>query len=205
MEHQRLRISPEGQAAFDALFNPTDYGVNKANSIAEAVIPGLQAPILQYVHGNTRTLDMQLFFDTYEKGTDVRESTRKVYHLLEIDPGTHAPPICNIAWGSLQFRGVLDHVNGRFTLFLPNGTPVRATLDVSFKEYIDVQVLVRKQPTESADHRKMRVVRSGDRIDNIAGEEYGDPGQWRAIVEANNLEDPGRLEPGVVLVIPPLE
>jgi hypothetical protein len=148
---------------------------------------------------------MQLFFDTYEKGTDVRESTRKVYHLLEIDPGTHAPPICNIAWGSLQFRGVLDHVNGRFTLFLPNGTPVRATLDVSFKEYIDVQVLVRKQPTESADHRKMRVVRSGDRIDNIAGEEYGDPGQWRAIVEANNLEDPGRLEPGVVLVIPPLE
>jgi hypothetical protein len=205
MEHQRLRISPEGQAAFDALFNPTDYGVNKANSIAEAVIPGLQAPILQYVHGNTRTLDMQLFFDTYEKGTDVRESTRKVYHLLEIDPGTHAPPICNIAWGSLQFRGVLDHVNGRFTLFLPNGTPVRATLDVSFKEYIDVQVLVRKQPTESADHRKMRVVRSGDRIDNIAGEEYGAPGQWRAIVEANNLEDPGRLEPGVVLVIPPLE
>jgi nucleoid-associated protein YgaU len=100
---------------------------------------------------------------------------------------------------------VLDHVNGRFTLFLPNGTPVRATLDVSFKEYIDVQVLVRKQPTESADHRKMRVVRSGDRIDNIAGEEYGAPGQWRAIVEANNLEDPGRLEPGVVLVIPPLE
>jgi len=49
------------------------------------------------------------------------------------------------------------------------------------------------------------VVRSGDRIDNIAGEEYGDPGQWRPIVDANNLEDPGRLEPGCVLVIPPLQ
>jgi len=205
MEHQRLRIAPEGQSAFDALFNPADYGVSKANSIAEAVIPGLQAPILQYVHGNTRTLDMQLFFDTYEKATDVRESTNKVYHLLEIDPSTHAPPICNITWGSLQFRGVLDHVSGKFTLFLPNGTPVRATLDVSFKEFIDIQVLVRRQPTESADHRKMRVVRSGDRIDNIAGEEYGDPGQWRPIVDANNLEDPGRLEPGWVLVIPPLQ
>jgi|SRR5215470_8903273 len=205
MEHQRLRITPEGQPAFDALFNPANYRVNKANSIAEAVIPGLQAPLLQYVHGNTRTLEMQLFFDTYEKATDVRESTSKVYHLLEIDPSTHAPPICSIAWGSLQFRGVLDHVSGTFTLFLPDGMPVRATLDVSFKEFIDIQVLVRKQPTESADHRKMRVVKSGDRIDNIAGEEYGDPGQWRPIAEANNLQDPGSLDPGVVLIIPPLQ
>jgi len=200
----KVRITPQDKSTIQALFNPNQYSVNKANSIAAAAIPGLEAPILQYVHGNTRTLDMDLFFDTYEKGTTVKDETDKIYDLLNILSSTHAPPICKIEWGGFDFQGVLDHVSGKFTLFLPDGTPVRATLSVSFKEYIDIQVLVRERPRESADHRKTWVVRSGDRIDNIAGQEYGDPGMWRPIAEANGLDDPSRLEPGFVLLLPPL-
>jgi len=200
----KVVITPQGKSEIKALFNPNQYSVNKSNSIAEAAIPGLEAPILQYVHGNTRTLDMDLFFDTYEKGTSVLTETDKIYDLLKIVPDTHAPPICTIAWGGLDFKGVLDHVSGKFTLFLDSGTPVRATLSVSFKEYTEVEVLVKERPRESADHRKTRVVKSGDRIDNIAGEEYGDPGMWRPIAEANDLDDPSRLDPGFVLLIPPL-
>jgi hypothetical protein len=159
---------------------------------------------LQYVHGNTRTLDMDLYFDTYEKRTDVRGQTDNVYNLLLIDPDTHAPPICDLAWGLFTFCGVVDHVSGKFTLFLADGTPVRATLSVSFKQFIDIDALVQVQPTQSADHRKTRVVRSGDRIDNIASEEYGDPAKWRPIAEANDMEDPDNLEPGNLLVIPAL-
>ncbi len=204
MERQLISISPDGQDSFDVLFNPTEYSLGKANQIAEAAIPGLGAPILQYVHGNTRTLDMDLFFDTYEEGTDVTEETDNVYDLLLIDPDTHAPPICDLAWGSFTFRGVLDHVSGKFTLFLADGKPVRATLSVTFKEFIDVDALVRVQPTQSADHRKTRVVKSGDRIDNIASDEYGNPDEWRPIAEANNLDDPEHLQPGHVLIIPAL-
>jgi hypothetical protein len=210
MERQVVSITPAGHPAINALFNPTDYSIGKANQIAEAAVPGLDAPILQYVHGNTRTLDMDLFFDTFEKidtfaaGTDVSALTKPVYDLLLIDPATHAPPICDIAWGSLTFRGVLDHVTGKFTLFLADGTPVRATLTVTFKEFLDVNALVQVQPTQSADHRKTRVVKSGDRIDTIASDEYGDPGKWRPIAEANNLDDPDQLEPGHVLIIPAL-
>jgi Contractile injection system tube protein/LysM domain len=203
-ERQVISISPEGGTQFNARFNPTEYTVAKANQIAEAGVPGLEAPILQYIHGNTRTLDMDLYFDTYEEGTDVRNLTNNVYNLLLIDADTHAPPICDIAWGGFQFRGVLDHVSGKFTLFLSDGTPVRATLSVSFKEFIDVDALVRVQPTQSADHRKQRVVKSGDRLDNIAAEEYGDPGKWRPIAEANSMDDPDQLVPGHVLIIPAL-
>jgi Contractile injection system tube protein/LysM domain len=204
MERQVVSITPAGQAPVNVLFNPTEYSLGKANQIAEAAVPGLDAPILQYVHGNTRTLDMDLFFDTYEEGTDVSVKTTAVYNLLLIDPATHAPPICDIAWGSLTFRGVLDHVSGKFTLFLADGTPVRATLSVTFKEFIDVDALVRVQPTQSADHRKTRLIKSGDRIDNIASDEYGDPGNWRPIAEANDLDDPDQLQPGRVLIIPAL-
>jgi hypothetical protein len=205
MELQHVSISPEGQAAFDVLFNPNSYSVDKANQIAEVGVPGLEAPILQYVHGNTRTLTMELFFDTYEEQTDVSKYTDQVYKLLKIDPSKHAPPICNIAWGRFQFRGVVDHVSGKFALFLADGTPVRATLSVTFKEFIDVKILVQEQPTQSADHRKTRVVKRGDRIDSIAGEEYGDPEKWRLIADANGLDDPRHLPAGDMLAIPAME
>jgi hypothetical protein len=200
----KVSIAPEGQGQINVLFNPTNYSIDKANTIAEIAIPGLGAPILQYVHGNTRTLSMELFCDTYEERTNVTAVTNKIYKLLEIIPSTHVAPICNISWGSLRFRGVLDHCSGKFTMFLSDGTPVRATLTVVFKEYIDVADLVRITPTESADHRKAREVRAGDRLSSIAAEEYGDPKKWRPIADANGLDDPRQLKPGQVLVIPAL-
>jgi hypothetical protein len=201
----KVTIAPEGEGQpITVLFNPTDYSLEKSNTIAEIAIPGLEAPILQYVHGNTRTLSMDLFCDTYEEGTDVSEITDQIYDLLYIDPETHVAPICDIFWGQFSFRGVLDHCSGKFTLFLADGTPVRATLSVAFKEYIDVEVLVRENPTQSADHRKGREVRAGDRLSSIAAEEYGDPAKWRPIADANNLDDPRRLEPGRLLMIPAL-
>jgi Contractile injection system tube protein/LysM domain len=205
MEFKKATIEPQGKSTINVLFNPNSYTVDKSNQIAEAAIPGLQAPILQYVHGNTRSLNMELFFDTYEEQTDVRDYTAKIYDLLEIDADTHVPPICRITWGGFTFRGVMEHVSGRFSLFLPDGTPARANLTVTFKEYIEVEVLVKENPTQSADHRKTRLVRRGDRLPSIAFEEYADASKWRPIADANGIDDPNRLVVGARLVIPALD
>lgn len=145
---------------------------------------------------------MELFFDTYEEQADVTDYTDAIYDLLEIDPDTHAAPICDIQWGDFYFTGVLETVQGKFSLFLSDGTPVRANLNVSFIEYIDVDELVQVHPKQSADHQKNRWTKSGDRIDTIAGEEYKDPTKWRQIADANGMDDPRHLEPGQHLVIP---
>jgi nucleoid-associated protein YgaU len=202
MELQKITISPRNLPSFKVLFNPAQYTIAKANTIAEAAVPGLGSTILQYVHGNVRTLSMELFFDTYEERTNVTSETQNIYSLLDVEATTHAPPICGIRWGSFHFTGVLDNVSGQFTLFLSNGTPVRATLNVVFKEYLDVAQLVRLNPTQSADHRKRRIVKSGDRIDTIAAEEFGDPAKWRIIAAANKMQDPAQLQPGQALMIP---
>jgi len=204
MEFKRVTIEPEGRAAITVLFNPNEYRIEKGNQIAEICIPGLGSPILQFVSGQTRTLHLELYFDTYEPQTDVRRFTDKIYGLLAIDPATHAPPICKITWGGFQFRGIFDRVGGSFTLFLPDGTPVRARLSVSVKEYIEVEVLVRERPTQSADHRKSRVVQAGDSLSSIAFEEYGDPEKWRPIATENGIDDPRGLAPGQRLRIPAL-
>jgi nucleoid-associated protein YgaU len=205
MTLSKASITPEGGSAkIEVLFNPAQYSLDKGNQIAEIGVPGLGAPILQFVRGNTRTLTMELFFDTYEEQKDVRVHTDRMYALLGIDADTHVPPVCMFAWGTFTFRCVLERVGGRFTLFLADGTPVRATLNVTFKEWQDLEVEVRANPTRSADHRTAWTVRRGDTLAAIAAAEYGDAAKWRVIADANGIDNPRRVAPGQVLIIPPL-
>lgn len=204
MRLSKAFITPSGGNPVPVLFNPTQYSLDRGNRLAEIGVPGLGSPVLQFVHGTSSTLSMQLFFDTYEDRRDVRLHTDRVYGLLRIDPDTHAPPVCTFSWGTFTFRCVLERVGGRFTLFLADGTPVRATLDVVFKEWRDVAVQVRENPTRSADHRTTWTVRRGDSLSAIAAAQYGDPAAWRAIAEANGIDNPRTLKPGQVLTLPPL-
>jgi hypothetical protein len=187
----------------EVLFNPNEYRLSGSNQFAEVAIPGLPAPPLQFVRGNSRTLTMQLFFDTFEKGSDVREHTRKVTGLLDIDPELHAPPVVLFTWGDLNFMGVLERAEQRFTLFYSSGIPARATVDVTFKEFTEGTEQAGKN--RSATFDKRRTVRRGDTLSGIAGREYGDPGNWRPIALVNGIDDPLTLYPGQVLVIPAIE
>jgi hypothetical protein len=204
MELKKAEIQPDGGTTIPVLFNPGEYRLGKSNQIAEAETPGLAAPILQYVGGKSRTLSMELFFDTFEAGTDVRTHTGRIYGLLEIRKETHVPPLCTFRWGGFSFKGVIESVDGRFTLFFPNGTPARATLSVSFREAVDISKAVKETATESVDRRKIRIVKGGDTLSSIAATEYGDPGQWRPIARANGITDPLALRPGQQLIVPAL-
>src|SRR5687768_17702306 len=106
---------------FDVMFNPEEYSLNKDNNFASQAIPGLGSPLIQFVHGNLRTLDMELFFDTFEQQRDVREETSKVVDLLRIDSDLHAPPVLRVTWGSLDFRCVLSKVAQKFIKFFGDG------------------------------------------------------------------------------------
>jgi nucleoid-associated protein YgaU len=202
------QLAPDGPE-IEVLFNPTEYRVSKSNQFAEVAIPGLSAPMLQFGHGNAQTLTMQLFFDTYDpvaagnKDQDVRTHTRKVTNFLQINEKLHAPPILQFSWGKFIFIGVLQQADVRFTLFLPNGVPVRATVDVTFKQFYDG----RKETgmLQSANYVKQYTVRPGDTLSGIAAELYHDAKLWRPIAEANNIDNPLSLEPGRVLMVPAIE
>ncbi len=188
----------------EVLFNPAEYMFEKSNRFAEVGIPGLGSPLLQFVRGEIKRFSMELFFDTYEKGTDVRDYTNKIAGLLDIEPSTHAPPVCLFSWGKVQFTCVLEDIRQRFPMFLDSGIPVRATLGVTFKEYTTTEIETRGRPLRSSDHITYRVVKEGDTLSGIAGEEYEDPRKWRPIADSNRLDNPRILKPGQILAIPPL-
>lgn len=200
------------------LFNPKELTVEKSNQFAEVNIPGLPSPIFQFVRGNARSVTMDLFFDTYEEGIDVRIFTDRITGwdagnmlsglpnaakgLMDIDSDLHAPPVCMFIWGAFIFQCIIDRVTKKFTMFLPEGIPVRATLSVTLKEYTEVDSQIIGINLLSADLTKRWVVTLGDSLWSIAFKEYGNPGDWRLIANANNIDNPRILEPGQELIIP---
>ena len=202
------------------LFNPAEYSIEKGNTFQSTSLPGLSTPVTQFVTGNADTLTMELYFDTYAKSSrhgnvvqreDVRNYTRKIANLMEIDKDLHAPPLCEFSWGpplgtpeGFQFRGIIEKVSQRFTYFLDDGTPVRATLNVTFKEYKTVREQLEQIGRQSADRTKQREFKQGDALWLFANREYGDPELWRVIADRNSLENPRIIAPGTELELPPL-
>lgn len=189
---------------FNVLFNPEEYSLNKDNNFASQAIPGLGSPILQFVHGNLRTLDMELFFDTTDDQSDVRDETNQITNLLTIDSDLHAPPVLSVDWGSLHFTCVLAKASQKFLRFLPTGIPCRARLTVTFNEYLDSEAQVTAANLQTADFSKMHVVRQGDTLSSIAAFFYENALQWRPIALANGIANPRSIAPGQELHIPAL-
>lgn len=207
----------EGRNANDELtvhFNPTEYALEYGASFQETPIPGLSNPILQFVNGAAEVLTMDLLFDTYtdQRGRDVSEDTGAFTDMVAIDGDTHAPPRIEFIWGSFNFRAVVEKISQRYTMFLGDGTPVRATLSVTFKQYRTISEQLEEPRRNSADKSKHRVLGKveGHRptattLWGLAAEEYGEPRFWRQIARANGVEDIRTLRNGDELIVPPLE
>jgi hypothetical protein len=199
-------------AVVEVMYNPKEYTIDSSTQFQRSAMPGLQTPVTQFVSGQTQTLSLDLFFDTYEAKTDVRIHTAKVTNLLKINRDIHAPPVCRFEWGvplSLEkgvfFQGVFDKVTQKFTMFLDSGIPVRATLSVSISEFRRIEEQTKLINFQSSDRTKIRQLRQGDQLWFLAEQEYGDPSQWRLIADANDIKNPRLIPPGTEVVLPPLE
>lgn len=166
----------------------------------------LESPFLQFNGGKAGSLTVTLFYDTYEYGKDVRDYTNQVSDLMKIDPEIHAPPPLKFIWGMEKepFICVLETVKKEFTMFLPEGIPVRARLTLTLKEF-KMDLNEREMAKQSPDKTKVHVTQRGDSLWLIANKAYGNPKFWRPIADRNGIRNPRFLEPGKELIIPPLE
>lgn len=224
LEKAKLIVEKEsGEETLKVQFNPAEYNLSESVNYAEKNIPGFPGPITQFISGAATTLNLSLTFDTFDtppsgvqevktspdqakphKPTDVTLLTRKVTNLTDIDGKLHRPPTVTFAWGALHFKGVVTDVKQTFTMFAPNGTPVRARVELTLKSIVDVAKKRMESPFESPDRTKYRTVIAGEQLWNLAAQAYGDPEQWRVIATENGLMDPLDIQPGQVMKLPAL-
>lgn len=194
------------------LFNPTKYTVSKQNTWNPGESVGADVAPLEFGGGQPKSLTLQLFFDTLERGEDVTVYTRKLERMMEIsddlrsgDSDRGRPPYCRLRWGKVfSFSCVIQSLRVDYTLFMPDGTPVRATADLTLTQTVDERESRPQNPTSGGTPgNRVWTVREGETLDWIAYKTLGSAAQWRTIATLNGILDPLSLAPGRNLRIPP--
>ncbi len=218
-----LANSQAGEIKF--LFNPSEYAISKSNDWNTQPQKGKNIPKYDFAGGKPRTLTLELLFDTTRpsanaddqgKKNDVREYTNKLFKFMMVDKGAQTkgrnsqmskPPKCRLFWGGDSqhlFECYIQQCSVKYTMFSPDGWPIRATATLTLLEALDKADRPGTNPTSLGEPgRKVRQVKEGDRLDYIAFQEYGDAQEWRRIADANKLSNPLDLRPGMTLAIPP--
>lgn len=206
-----VEVDKEGQpagATITCMFNPHEYTISKSNSYSETPRNRANTPQFEFTKAGAQTLKLNLLFDTYESGEDVSKITNKLWKFMEPkDVGNRnnkkEPPGVAFEWGVFRFVAVITNMTQRFTLFLHDGTPVRAVVDVTFDQHVDLNDYPGQNPTSGGGLvQQMWSVVRGDRLDTIAARVYGDATKWRLIAEHNEIDNPLALRSGQTLAIP---
>lgn len=198
----------DGSIVVNFMFNPKEYTIaQQVDYNTEPMGDSTERTELRNVASRTLNLP-ELIFDTYEEMTDVTQKTQGLLDLLQPkeEQGQNKPVPRKVLfeWGTFSFEAYLTSVSQRFTLFRPDGTPVRAMVTVELREY--TEDLPGTNPTSGGGPvERVWRVEAGDRLDTIADAAYGDATKWRLIAAHNNIENPLRLRPGTELGIPPTE
>lgn len=195
------------------MFNPFEYTISKSNTFQETETNDTETPVVEFKKAGPQTLKLQLFFDTYDKpapANNVTLITNLLWKLMEKKTNEDAaqdekvpPPWVAFHWGLFKFVSVITQMTQKYTLFDKDGTPVRATVDITFTQYKDLNDFGPQNPTSGGGPiERVRLVTAGDRLDTISAEVYGDATKWRHIAERNSINDPLGLQPGTLLRIP---
>lgn len=199
-----------GGTSVSCMFNPFEYTVSKSNSYDEKPKNSANTPQSEFFKSGAQTLKLVLLFDAYEADSDVSLETNKMWKFMmaKSQQGDQqnekiSPPQVAFEWGVFKFVSYITAMTQKFTLFKKDGTPVRASVDVTFTQYTDVNDYPNQNPTSGGGpiDRVWRVV-AGDRLDLIAATVYHDATKWRLIAAHNRINDPLGLRPGMTLRIP---
>jgi nucleoid-associated protein YgaU len=206
-----LGLFDDQRVELEFQFNPASIKITKEVTWEASSVARRNAPDLKFGGGSAAKFDLSLVFDTSSniEYRDVRMYTNQLLKLVMMSGAVDErkpPPQIKFQWGKLTlFLAVVTKVTIEYTLFDPDGTPIRAHASLDLKQQDDRDDYAGlTNPTTRTESRKTRIVRLGDRLDTIAYQEYGSAAHWRHLATVNGLYDPRDLHPGQILILPPL-
>lgn len=193
-------------------FNPKELTLSKSASWARQTAKGnKKSGPPQYNGPQPSKLTLEMFFDaSQEQGSSVVTTVEHLFACCVPTPSSHqqnkgSPPWVLFRWGGLTgFLAYISSVQAKYTLFTSGGLPIRATCTVTLEELAGEAP--KQNPTSGGlVPRRLHVTVEGDTLAGVAYREYGDAALWRAVAEANCIDDPMRLAPGTHLLLPTID
>jgi len=205
-------IKPKDSKPIECMFNPTEYTLTQATNVTWTAVPNKPGGTAEYGGTKPLRLGVKLFFDEFDaaKGNITPKITRLLSWTLPMEQTRKdkkpTSPLIAFVWGNSQlanFCGYLTNVDITYKLFSKDGTPLRADVTIALEGA--TPDFGGTNPTSHAtDTTRTHTVIEGQSIQAVAYDKLGKPAYWRAIADLNGIDDPFRVVPGTVLLIPSL-
>jgi hypothetical protein len=173
--------STEGGTTIEFMFNPTELNFNRTLELnspkGSRTDKGIPKINFGYPQPYTLTIN-NILFDTYETGENVLKYIEPFKEAVAFeafklsddkrDPKdkerpeiTKRPPSYMFTWGSQKYLLCLVKTLGyKLTLFLPNGTPVRAVVSLTLQEVDNSQPNPKLNPPDPNNKQRQQDGRS---------------------------------------------
>ncbi|MEM8612817.1 MAG: hypothetical protein AAGF93_12430 [Cyanobacteria bacterium P01_H01_bin.105] len=139
--------------------------------------------------------------EVYNVEEQIKAFNKFVY---ERDGEIHRQPHLLLIWGTLTFPCILASVSYRYTLFKPDGTPLRAVAACRFTESRSKLETALTDKDQSPDLTHLREVKDGDTLPLMSHRIYGKTDFYLEVARVNKLVNFRRLRSGSQLAFPPV-
>jgi nucleoid-associated protein YgaU len=199
---------------FSVWVNPASYTHQTQINYNDRQAQGAAKPSPEFNRVAQEQVSFELLFDatgvipvpqgqSYTNG--VADAIKQLTTLTATLNGSiHSPNYLILGWAQLQFQCVLQSMSLSYTLFRPDGTPLRAKAQCTFISYTSETQIAQEAGLESPDVTHLVTVTGGDTLPLLCYNIYGDSGYYREVAAVNGLLNFRDVPAGTQLLFPPL-
>ncbi len=200
-------------SSIDAVINPDTYSRTYNVNYVASKENGASANTMVFAGIGQNDLELKLMVDgtgvvPLPKGiTSVDAYIKKFTDIVYTYHGDeHRPNYLKVTWGNgLVFTGICVSFTVAYSLFKPDGSPLRATISLKLTQSTDYKTKAKEAKKSSPDLTHMRTVKAGDTLPLMTYRIYGDSSYYMEIAKVNGLSNFTKIKPGDQLYFPPIK
>jgi len=193
---------------FEVMFNPGSYTVNNKINFDTQQAEGSDGSDPKFKNIAPETFSLEFVLDgtgVSAQKTTVIEQIKKFKKItLSINTSTHRPNYLIVQWGKFIRDCVMESANITYTLFSPNGQPLRAKIVASFVDRKESKLNSTTSMLSSPDMTHVVIVDKDKLLPLIVYKTYRDQKYYLQVARFNKLKNFRKLKPGSKIILPPL-
>ncbi len=204
------RTFSEKAGTYEAMINPDKISYERGIQYNNAQAPGSSEPSQKYKNSPETTLSFDLLLDCTgvvdSKRLDLPKELKNLQDLVyDYHGDIHRPYFLILRWGIGEtFKCILKTFNTDYTLFDPDGIPLRAKVSMKFDSYLDPKGVAKEEQKSSPDLTHRVDVVAGDSLPVLSQRVYDKPDYYVQLAEFNGLNKFRHIQPGSQLIFPPV-
>ena len=194
---------------FSVMFNPATYAQKYEVEYEDAQGQGSTGSTQKFGKIKPQEYTFEFIFDGTGASGEQIEVSDEIEKFLTVcgkeDGEIHRPFYLKISWGTLISKCILKSADISYSLFKPDGYPLRAKVNASFVENIDDTLRTADEGKSSPNLSHYREVKEGENLQYLTYKIYGDPKYYLDVAQANGLTNFRNLNTGITLHFPPIK